>query len=94
MKTIKENIPVVGMLHTQFGDYELLDLLPNKHDVPWYFKDHNIWSFYVRDGYGVAKNILVGGSFLIVPATEPKVMDVTFFVDETEALVSDKSSLT
>lgn len=84
MKKINENKETFGWLYTSQGNFELLNLMPNKHNVPWYFKDNNIWSFYVVDGYGVAKNIIVGGEFLIEPFSEPKTKLVTFFVEGDE----------
>lgn len=81
MKTVKEDKEIVGTLHTSFGAFDLLSLSPNKHNVPWYFKDSNIWSFYVVYA-GVAKNIVVSGEFMIVPSAIPEVVPVTFFVED------------
>lgn len=83
MKKIDEQKPVVGMLYTQFGQYELLDLKPYRPNNPWYIKDV-VLAFHVRDGYGIGKTILVCGSFDIVPDPDPKVKPVTYFLDEEQ----------
>lgn len=82
MKQETKNETVYGTLYTNFGAYDMLSTKPNKYDVPLYLRETGAVSFYVRDGYGVAKTIFVKGDFIIDLYPVPKDEMTTFFIEE------------
>lgn len=82
MKQEQRNEKVYGVLYTNFGAYDMLSHKPNKYDVPMYLREAGAVSFYVRDGYGVAKTIFVKGDFNIDLHPVPRNEMTTFFIEE------------
>jgi hypothetical protein len=82
MKQENRQEPVHGTLHTNFGEYDMLTPKPNKYDVPMHLREAGAVSFYVRDGYGLAKTIFVKGEFLIDLFPVPEMRPTTFIIEE------------
>lgn len=83
-KLVKKEMEVKGILHTDYGNYTLLDTLPTKTVLPAYLKTSNMWAFYVKDYHDdFAKYIfMAGNNWIIRPMSDRIITLVNFWEDE------------
>lgn len=84
MKIHSETLPIYGTLHTQFGDFQLLNprLEPNKIGIPFLLKEMGFIEFYVVAPDGFGKNIWVNShNILIEPLSKEETKVVNFLLD-------------
>lgn len=82
-KIQEEEVIIRGRLLTNFGEFHLLTLEPERNNLPWYLRD-GAYSFYIKDVDGYAKHIYIKGEFAVIPYSGSDTEKVLFEIEEDE----------
>jgi len=88
MRQIQSTVISYGILYTTFGEFVLLSPEPERYNLPWYLRD-GAFSFFVRDGYGIARHLIVKGDFGISLYDVIRDVVVTFDLEDEVLKVSE-----